>query len=250
METTMGIGRALRVERERKRLSLETIARATMVRKEYLEAIDDDRLNELPSGAYAKGFIRAYANYLSLDPVPFVRTYERQFEGSSGPELSALGMEPVRVPRAVEPRAWRLAFGAAVAVLMILGLIGALGSGEGSEDAAPPLEVALTSSSPEDIVAEAESETAEVVGVAVRVEAVGGRVWVGAHADGEQIFEGFIEEADRQSFRGKESVYLVIGSARNVKVFSNGLPLGTPVEDTYRGTFTPKTKDMPPAQAQ
>ncbi|HVL81807.1 MAG TPA: RodZ domain-containing protein [Actinomycetota bacterium] len=248
METTTGIGRALRVERERKRLSLETIARATMVSTQYLEAIDDDRLHDLPSGAYAKGFIRAYANYLGLDPVPFIRAYESGHEGPGGPDLQSLNLQPVRVPRAVEPRAWRMAFAAAVAVLMLLGMIGALGSDGETAGTLPPPEVAFDVS-PARVVEEAEDEVRDVTGAVVRVEAKA-RVWVGSHVDGEPGFEGFIEAGQRRSFRGKDSVYLVIGNARSVRLYANGMAVGTPAEDTYRGTFTARTKSLPPSEPQ
>src|SRR5688572_631425 len=114
MDRTMRIGTVLRTARERRQLSLESVARSTMIRRDYLELIDQDELDRLPAGAYAKGFIRAYASHLGLDPAPLVEGYEAQC-GSPAPELSSVVRQPLRVPHAAQTRTWRMA--AAVGVL-------------------------------------------------------------------------------------------------------------------------------------
>ena len=61
-------GTTLRQTREAKKLSLEQIFQATRIRISYLQAIENDQLDQLPSRAQARGFIHLYANYLGLDP--------------------------------------------------------------------------------------------------------------------------------------------------------------------------------------
>lgn len=237
---TQAIGRALRVERERQRVSLESVARATMVRQDYLELIDDDRLEQLPSGAYAKGFIRSYAAFLGLDPTPFVQAYEERC-GRPQPELSAVVRRPVRVPNAAQPRAWRIAAGAAVGLLLVLGLLGAFRSGDAP---AQPPEVAA------DVAQAIDSPAPNPLGAVVRIDVVGERTWVQATVDGQELFQGTLTHGEEKTFKGDRRVYLVFGNAGAVRIFANGQDVGTPDDPTYRGTFTPSTNELPPSQPE
>ncbi|HEY8393677.1 MAG TPA: RodZ domain-containing protein [Thermaerobacter sp.] len=69
------IGRLLRETREKKGLSLRDVQMATKIRLKYLEAIERGDERQLPPEVYAKGFIRAYANFLQLDGQELVRAY-------------------------------------------------------------------------------------------------------------------------------------------------------------------------------
>jgi transcriptional regulator with XRE-family HTH domain len=66
MSTT--IGQQLRQTRQERDIPLEQVARATHIRLHYLQAIEAGDLDRLPSPVQARGFLRAYASYLGLDP--------------------------------------------------------------------------------------------------------------------------------------------------------------------------------------
>jgi cytoskeletal protein RodZ len=61
------IGQQLREERESRSLSLEQVSQATHIRVHYLQAMESGNLDAIPSKAQARGFLRAYAEYLKLD---------------------------------------------------------------------------------------------------------------------------------------------------------------------------------------
>jgi cytoskeleton protein RodZ len=63
-----GIGETLRAERERRRVSLESLAKALKISQVHLAAIEEGRLQDLPGKTYAIGFIRSYAKHFDLDP--------------------------------------------------------------------------------------------------------------------------------------------------------------------------------------
>jgi hypothetical protein len=73
------IGTSLRDARERQGLELSQIERETRIRARYLEALEDERFGVLPGSAYAKGFLRAYAEFLGLDGQRFVEEYNARF---------------------------------------------------------------------------------------------------------------------------------------------------------------------------
>jgi len=61
------IGNSLRAARIRQKLELSQAEGDTRIRAKYLRALEDERFELLPGSAYAKGFLRAYADYLGLD---------------------------------------------------------------------------------------------------------------------------------------------------------------------------------------
>ncbi len=89
------IGSSLREARERKNLQLPEVERATRIRTKYLQALEDERFDILPGAAYAKGFLRTYADYLDLEPQPFIDEYNSRFALDEEPEAAL----PVRVRR-------------------------------------------------------------------------------------------------------------------------------------------------------
>ena len=81
------VGKYLKRTREEKNLSLDEAARATKIRKEFLLAIEDDKLETLPGPVFARGFIRSYAEYLTLDAQMLLGRVARVLEGREMPEI-------------------------------------------------------------------------------------------------------------------------------------------------------------------
>lgn len=72
IENKLTIGKILKQSREEQKLSLDEISVLTRIRVKYLAAIEADNFDLLPSSVQQKGFIRAYASALALDPSPLV----------------------------------------------------------------------------------------------------------------------------------------------------------------------------------
>ena len=66
------VGEQLRQARQELNLSLEQAAEETHIRLHYLEALEKGDFAQLPSKAQGRGFLRAYAGYLGMDPVALV----------------------------------------------------------------------------------------------------------------------------------------------------------------------------------
>jgi cytoskeleton protein RodZ len=62
----IGVGERLRKAREARGLSLDAVAASTHIRERYLEALEEERFEEIPGPAYVKGFLRNYAAHLGL----------------------------------------------------------------------------------------------------------------------------------------------------------------------------------------
>lgn len=69
----------LRRHRQRNRITLEEIAAETRVKRELLEALENNDFSEWPRGLYARAWIRAYASAVGLDPLDTVDEFCRLF---------------------------------------------------------------------------------------------------------------------------------------------------------------------------
>lgn len=111
------IGTSLRQARMRQKLELAQAERVTRIRAKYLGALEDERFDLLPGPAYAKGFLRTYADYLGLESQRFVDEYNTRF----APEEEPAAPAPVRIRRrrlALAP--WLLALGLLAASAALL----------------------------------------------------------------------------------------------------------------------------------
>jgi cytoskeleton protein RodZ len=62
------IGQQLKEARAAKKISLKQVTKVIHVKEIYLEAIEKDRFEDLPSPVQGRGFIRLYWSHLGLDP--------------------------------------------------------------------------------------------------------------------------------------------------------------------------------------
>jgi transcriptional regulator with XRE-family HTH domain len=69
----------LRRYRERYRISLDEIASEHNIRRDLLEAFENNDLSQWPRGLYARAWIRAYATAVGLDPDSSVDEFCRLF---------------------------------------------------------------------------------------------------------------------------------------------------------------------------
>lgn len=77
---TDSVGSRLKKARLERNISLEQIAQATHIRLAYLEALENDRLDLLPSKVQARGFLRLYTNYLKIPAQPLLDLLEGKNE--------------------------------------------------------------------------------------------------------------------------------------------------------------------------
>ena len=77
-EATPGraVGRLLRDQREARGLSVADIEKRLRIRRNYVEAIESGRFDQLPGAAYIPAFLRAYAAHVGLDPEKVLTAYQ------------------------------------------------------------------------------------------------------------------------------------------------------------------------------
>ncbi len=75
------VGQDLRAARLRRGDDLATVSKALKIRKDHLEALEEDRVESLPGRTYAVGFVRTYADFLGLDATQAVERFKAQIAG-------------------------------------------------------------------------------------------------------------------------------------------------------------------------
>jgi cytoskeleton protein RodZ len=132
------IGGSLREARLKRGLTSAEVQKAIRIRDRYLQALEEERWEQLPGDAYVKGFLRTYADYLGLDGNLYVDEYNSRF---------ARPDEPVLVPERFAGSGPRLGGGRLlrplVAVAVLVAIVAAvaawqLGGSSGDKQGAPP----------------------------------------------------------------------------------------------------------------
>jgi len=74
----MSLGSDLKAARESRKITLSDITKRTKIPEKYLEAIEENNYDVFPSQTYAKGFIRAYAKVVGIDPAVLTRQFNAE----------------------------------------------------------------------------------------------------------------------------------------------------------------------------
>jgi hypothetical protein len=127
-----GVGKALREARERRKLGLSEVEEATKIRSRFLGALEDEEWQRLPGDAYARSFIRTYADFLGLDGEAMAER-QRRLSGALRPSEQVPRPEPI--PGQPVPRGRRQGASYAVAglaaVAVVAAIVLALSGGDG-----------------------------------------------------------------------------------------------------------------------
>ena len=140
VEEGVDIGAALRAARTFRGLTTQDVADATRIRQGYIDALEDLRLEELPSRPFTIGYVRAYANLLGLDGEAAVLRFKSDVPDEGEPLRAPVGVRHEGDPR--------------LALVLVAGLllIGAIllwnVAQRALEKAAPTRQVAANASAP------------------------------------------------------------------------------------------------------
>ena len=218
------IGSSLRDARVRQKLTLSEAEQATRIRARYLAALEDERFELLPGPAYAKGFLRVYADYLGLESQRFLDEYNSRFAPAETP-AAAPAARFRRRPLTRDPRLLALPVAAIVAVL-VWRLMSAGGHQAEFRPPPPPTRtVVAKTTSRKTRHAAHKPRPAKIVLVAAR-----GRCWLSVRLgspSGKLVFERTLEQGQSARFTAKR-LWIRLGAPWNLDATANGRPLRLP----------------------
>lgn len=111
------VGQDLRTARLRRGDDLASVSRVLKIRKDHLEALEEDRIEALPGRTYAVGFIRSYADYLGLDAVQCVERFKAEIAGRADASVTPITVIDEDAEHRM-PHGWKIMAG--VVILLVL----------------------------------------------------------------------------------------------------------------------------------
>lgn len=110
------VGQNLRAARTRRGDEIAQVSAALKIRKDHLNAVEQDRLEDLPGKTYAIGFIRSYARYLGLDAEEMVERFKQEVAGRGDDQPAAAAPQILHDERRL-PHGWRIVAGLVILML-------------------------------------------------------------------------------------------------------------------------------------
>jgi cytoskeleton protein RodZ len=255
----LGFGEELRRERQIREISLEEISSATKISVRLLTALEQGDVRKLPAPAFTRGFIRAYALHLGIDPEEKVNAY-----------LSDLADDHAEVPapKKALPRSrfWRGRRG--TASLMVAGVTGILlvlgffASPQQRRDRIPKPTVVPPRAAPvafknvaisneptpaiQNASAPADAPAAPADGVAIEASKAAAKStastaeasegitltlefqedsWAKIQADGATVVSGLVKRGETRRLHARAGFRLTLGNAGGVRVTVDGRPI-------------------------
>ena len=211
------IGDSLREARTRRGLSAADVQKGIRIRERYLTALEEEQWEMLPGEAYAKGFLRTYAEFLGLDGELYIDEYNARLRGGDEEPLVPESLAARRRPSGAALRtvAGAVVLAAAVAGLAAWQLSGSSGphvtqppaSSGGPAAAAAPPPIVKAKTPPK----RAAAAPAPVVAV---ISAARGDCWLSVHAGGPSgalLFEGILSQGATKRFSLAQAVWVRMG---------------------------------------
>jgi len=256
-KSSLTFGEELRRERIIRDVSLEEISAATKISIRLLTALESSDVSRLPAPVYSRGFIRAYAKYLGLDPDEMINAYLADVAPEKKREVTDSPKGRLRARFLRGRRAAGTIVVSVTGILLVLGLIVKPQRRPATAELVPPREVAPVTfknvavspgpapavqpeaaPSPLPAVAEnADESESAIEPVSAREDSLArtGGVkmilefdqdsWTQVYADGRSIFSGLIKKGTRREFQAREGFRLTLGNAGGVRVTIDGRAL-------------------------
>lgn len=228
------IGDYLRGAREERKIPLAQVSRDTRVSERYLSAIEAGEFSRIPAAAYAKGFIRIYAEYLGLDPKPLLDQFAQERIAVMRPGFEA---EREFAPRPVAAPRNYIVIGVAAVVAVIVAVVmlrrpapgarpprpAAPGTEELETLPLPSIPTARPTLGPQE-VAEPTPETPPSLRKKLSIKAKE-PVTLKVYADGALLFQGTLAKGKEESWTAGEGFDLRVSRPKMVDILVDGKPL-------------------------
>jgi cytoskeleton protein RodZ len=225
------LGSSLREARVRRGVELAQVGAEPRIRTRYLQALEDERFELLPGSVYAKGFLRAYADYLGLDGELFVDEYNARFSAEETP--------PPPPQLKLRPRTLRSYAVASTALLLTIagGFVAWQQSRSSSPPAGSQAAAAASGIAPVRAIPRRGPQTTRRARPATKpapasllVRATQGPCWLSVRQGGEQgkqLFEGTLEPGESRRFADAQ-LWIRIGAPWNLIASCAGRRLSLP----------------------
>ncbi len=251
----VGLGRLLKRAREERQIELDEAFRVTRIRRHTLEALENERWDELPSQVFVKGFLKTYAEFLGLDKKMVLELYERisPLEGDKSELLKQVSPRKKRWPLMVILSLLALAFIASIMFLsrenisivdkafQYLGTQAPMGKEEGAavreergnqaktdkrESLSRSESVEETDLTEAATVAQQKAENPPPPRFSLTAN-VRNRTWIAIYVDDQPVKEYLFQPGDTITWTAHKGFDILVGNAGGIEFSLNGKKIGT-----------------------
>ena len=229
------LGKKLKEAREEKGLSLRDVEEATKIRKKYLQALENENFDVIPGKTYARGFLKNYSNFLSLDTNALLEEFDEIIYSSNYFQEKEYTSAP-SPPRSSKSEGKMFRLGLVVIALLLLFIGHSLFSNGSTPEGSPPHgarnpgsyeEQQPPFSTPSDEIEPEEEEQNEeepeaITGVKLEIEIIKDQCWISVKSDGSKVFSGTLSHGDKRVFEGDSQIEITLGNAGAARITHNG----------------------------
>ena len=231
------VGQKLREERIRQGKEIKPIADELRISSRYIQAIEAENWDQLPSGFFGRSFIRQYAIVLGLDPTEYENAIPSEAPVEEPVQAQALVGQKrswdIAVPPLVAPRGkgifdlkmWAALAGLVLAIVAGSNLYSWYEEGRNGK----PIQKAAQASQAEVVQSDApspESTLSKAEGLLSLSVAATEATWLEISSNGQRLFSGLLEVGQTQKFDKTESARMVVGNAGGVVIRRSGRDIG------------------------
>ena len=253
-------GEKLKQEREKRKISLDEISGTTKIGTRMLQALEEDKFDQLPGGIFNKGFVRSYSRCVGLDEDQTVAEY-LVASGDAPPPRTDIGFDG-DVARASEENIRRLEaisdtprrpvpWGYLAALLLVIALALSLWTRQQRQHTkaqAPPAPAAAITpapiavsnqgatpgsgneapaNSPSSVPPKDESASSSVPGEFTLVLQAREDSWVSITADGRATASELLAAGDERTVKAQKKITVKTGNSGGVNFLFNGKKVET-----------------------
>jgi transcriptional regulator with XRE-family HTH domain len=221
------LGSYLKNKRRSKSLSIKKVAEELRIKEKYIKAMEKDQLDQLPTQAHQKIFVKTYSEFLGVDFNKLKKSFEIEHE------------EPIPIGEQPEQGStfFPVLAGFVIGVICILVFVKHIPEQESSS----PVQVALNHA----VIAETSSlstpgDTSLVEMMTLRLESKEDS-WVQVIADKDTLFNGILHQRTAWECKARDEFMINIARSWAVAGFVDGrplLPFGSQGELAKKRTIT------------
>lgn len=221
------VGLRLKKVREEHGISLEDAYSTTKIHPKILKAIEENRLSDIPSSLYIKGFLRTYADFLGVDSVKVLEDFSRMCPEQLKPEYP-LQSEKEAVGLAKNYFSITLFYVIGIVVVFLIAFI-VPNKLFKSHNAQTVKNKSVVSATPQSV---SPLKKSEVLSLTMRSRA---DVWIQVKADGKLIYKNIFKKGSIKNIEAFERVDLWVGNADVLILELNNQRLKIPAKGVVKG---------------
>ncbi|OQA91575.1 MAG: cytoskeletal protein RodZ [Elusimicrobia bacterium ADurb.Bin231] len=206
MNTEKTIGQRFKEAREKKGISVEEVSKKTLINRDYLIAIEEDRICDIPAPVFAIGSIRNYAKFLNLDAEQLVEESKHIYPVKPLDKPLDLQQTKILSLRKKSEKEKYLYYAILTAIFILLVFAGFV-------------TFKIISAAPKKNY---KTESAERRAKNILVLKTTQDVWVKIRSDNKTIFEGVLPPNTNKRFELENKASIRIGNIPGIRIIYNG----------------------------